>query len=648
MDPRLLEYYNQELIYMRELASEFGRQHPKIAARLGIQAGEVADPYVERLIESFCFMAARTQIKIDAEFPKFTERLLEVIYPNYVAPTPSMSVARIYPNPVDGNLAKGFLVPRATTFKARTPHGEKTACRFRSSQDVVLYPLTISDAKLTAVPSDVIGLDRYVSHERQVRGALRIRLRTTSGSPVSDLQRLDRLPIYLGGDEQIASHLFELLHVASIALIIGEPGQFSVPAKPLSVVTSNPVVHEGIDIGQGLLPLSWSKFHGHNLLHEYFACPSRFYFFTLNGLQEGFSRFGGPEVEVIVLLDQTTDRLTGLVDASSFALFCTPVINLFPRRTDQIEISRDRTETRLVPSRLEPLDYEVFAIEKVVGQKTSTSDELEFRPLFQTLNNDGRNYGRYFSTRREQRLMSDSARRYGTRTPYIGTEVFVSLVDQNEAPYAEELHYLTVDAWMTNRDLPLLVPRNGVDDLDGVEGDAVGSIGLIRPPSPPRPPYVERETAWRLVRQLDFNYLPLSDMDHREGGQGLRDLLRLFLADDDGERQRQVQALIGVKTQPVSEVLPGNGPIVFGRGIQCVLTVDEAGFSGTSPYLLGLVLEHYMARHVPINSFTRIELHSMQRGIVARWGMRFGSERYLPRITYDVAARTAQTAKVES
>jgi hypothetical protein len=99
MDPRLLDYYNQELLYTRELAGEFAQMHPKIARRLGMQAGEMTDPYVERLIESFSFMAARMQLKLDAEFPRFTGRLLEVIYPNYVAPTPSMAVARFFPSP---------------------------------------------------------------------------------------------------------------------------------------------------------------------------------------------------------------------------------------------------------------------------------------------------------------------------------------------------------------------------------------------------------------------------------------------------------------------------------------------------------------------------------------------------------------------
>ncbi|MET5020878.1 type VI secretion system baseplate subunit TssF, partial [Burkholderia pseudomallei] len=29
VDPQLLDYYNQDLIYMRELGAEFARAHPK-------------------------------------------------------------------------------------------------------------------------------------------------------------------------------------------------------------------------------------------------------------------------------------------------------------------------------------------------------------------------------------------------------------------------------------------------------------------------------------------------------------------------------------------------------------------------------------------------------------------------------------------
>ena len=622
MDPRLLDYYNQELIYMREMASEFARAHPKIARRLGMQAGDVADPYVERIIESFCFMSARMQIKLDAEFPRFTERLLEVVYPNYVAPTPSMAVARLFPSRREGKLMEGFCVPRGSAFTARVPEGEQTACQFRSGQDVMLYPLEIIDARLTGIPPDVPSLDRYVPAHTQVRGALRLRLRMTGDANIADLKGLDTLPVYLAGDEQVASHLFELLHTASVSSLIGTPGDIG---RAPHAVTENAVGHEGLGPDQGLLPLTWSSFHGHNLLHEYFACPSRFYFFSLNGLEDGLRRVTGKETEIVVLLDRVPDALANLVDASRFALFCTPVINLFRQRTDRIELTQGDTEFHLVPARLHPLDYEVFSVESMTGQVAATSEQFEFRHLYQALNNDEGNYGRYFSIRRERRLMSDSARRYGTRTPYVGTETFVSLVDQNEAPYAEAIRYLSVDAWLTNRDLPNLVPRNGERDLIVSESAPLEGIGLIRAPSAPKAPYAEREMAWRLIRQLNFNYLPLAELDHRAGGQGLRDLLRLFLAGEDEAQRRQVESLVGVKTRPVTRRLRGGGPLVFGRGIECALTVDEAGFSGSSPYLFGLILEHFLARHVSINVFTQTELHSMQRGHVARWPVRMGT-----------------------
>src|SRR5580765_7629197 len=105
MDPRLLGYYNQELRYLREMGGEFARDFPKIAARLGMEGLEVADPYVERLLEGCAFLAARVQLKQDAEFPRFSHRLLELVYPNFLAPIPAMVVAQVTPAP-DPNLLK--------------------------------------------------------------------------------------------------------------------------------------------------------------------------------------------------------------------------------------------------------------------------------------------------------------------------------------------------------------------------------------------------------------------------------------------------------------------------------------------------------------------------------------------------------------
>ena len=63
---------------------------------------------------------------------------------------------------------------------------------------------------------------------------------------------------------------------------------------------------------------------------------------------------------------------------------------------------------------------------------------------------------------------------------------------------------------------------------------------------------------------------------------------------------------------------------MFGRGIRCDFTFDESGLDGLSPYTLALVLEHYVARHVSMHSFTKTVLHTKQRGVITRWPPRAG------------------------
>ena len=256
MDPFFLEAYREQLAYMRELAGEFAKQHPKIGRRLGMQVeGDIGDPYVERLLESFSFVAARMQLQIESAFPQFTQPLLETVYPNYNAPTPSAAVARFYPGQFEGNADAGFRLARGATFISEPIPGEQSRCVFQSSQDVTLYPLELVGARLTGAPPDIPSLEQHFRHHGQIKGALRLKLRTT-GPAIGNLRDLERLPVYLTGDERIASRLFELLHVASFATVIGVPERFGEAGASFRTVTHDAVVHEALEAGQGLLPLN--------------------------------------------------------------------------------------------------------------------------------------------------------------------------------------------------------------------------------------------------------------------------------------------------------------------------------------------------------------------------------------------------------
>lgn len=621
MDHKFLNYYNKELTFMHEMAGEFAQKHPKIARRLGMHGIEIADPFVERLIESFSFIAARMQLKLDAEFPAFTQRLLDVIYPNYNAPTPSMGVVQLRPNLKEGDLTQGYEVSRNSAFHTPIFPGETTRCEFRSSQSVRLWPLNIMEAQLTSLPPDLPNLERFRISAHKLKGAIRLKLRLHEGMQFSQLQDFVSLPVYLNGGERIVSRLFELLHAGSRATILRyKQGENHHDV----VINQNALSFDSMLPEQSLLPSTWNTFHGHNLIHEYFSCRQRFYFFTLNHLAAGVQDNHSGELEIIILLDRMPQEVAGHIDTDCFQLFCTPVINLFPKRVDKLEVKRNSHEMHIVADRSRPLDYEIFSVTSVIGQQVENSKEVIFNPLYQTRHSDNGNFGRYFSLTRRQRINGHSRRKYHSQTLYNGTEVFISLVDQQEAPFSDDIRYLSVAAMVTNRDLPRLISRNGQFELSVADAAPVESARFITPPCSPRAPFTASESAWRLIRQLNFNYLPLSEMEHVAGGEALRQMLQLFVDITDNETLAQINGLVGCKTLPVIRRLPGNGLLMYGRGVKCTLMVDEDNFSGISPYLFGLVLENYIARHASINVFTETELQTLQRGSVVVWPSRPG------------------------
>lgn len=626
MDYEFLNYYNKELTFMREMACEFAEKHPKIAGRLGMRGLEVADPYVERLIEAFSFISARTQLKLDAEFPLFTQRLLDIVYPNYISPTPSMGVVKLEPDMKEGDLSQGYRVPRHTPFFTHIAPGEMTRCEFRSGHDVEIWPIEITEVVLTSVPPDIPNLENYFIAANRLKGALRIKLKPHNDLLFSQLNNLSKLPIYIDGDENISSHIFELIHARHVATIIRHGQNDSIKN---TIISKDAIAFEGMQQSQSLLPVEWNSFHGYNLVHEYFSCRKRFYFFTLTQLDKGLIHNETSEAEVIILLDHLDERLVGHISANRFLLYCTPVINLFPHRMDKLEIDRTLNEFQVIADRSRMQDFEVFSISKVFGQQLQNSKEIVFNPIYQTRHSDSGNYGRYFSFTRKNFHNKNNQRKYNTRTAYSGTEVFISLVDQLNAPYSDDIRYLSVEALVTNRDLPCLLSASGNFNLTTTDSAPIKSARLIFEPSAPRQPFADKEFAWRLIRQLSLNYNPVAHLSPSHGGEYLRSILRLFVSYSDLESNTQIEALTGFKTCPITRRLPGDSLLIYGRGIRCSLTVDEEGFSGASPYLFGKIMETYLARHAAINVFTETELISMQRGKIVEWQPRFGGREVL-------------------
>ena len=225
MNPRFLQYYNQELQHLREVGGEFAREYPKIAGRIGLEGFDCADPYVERLLEGFSFLAARIRMKIDDEYPRFTQHLSELVYPHFLAPTPSMMVVHMRPDLTNPALGNGFLVPRGSTLSSIVPNQDTTACQYRTGHDLTLWPLSLAEAKFFTHSGAQAGLD--VTFPSTIKAGLRLRLKVDSAHHFSAMA-LDRLCVHIRGSDDMPMRIYEKIFANIESILVVPPER---PAK---------------------------------------------------------------------------------------------------------------------------------------------------------------------------------------------------------------------------------------------------------------------------------------------------------------------------------------------------------------------------------------------------------------------------------
>lgn len=625
MDERLLSLYNTELRHLRDMAGEFAREYPKIAGRLALDrdAKEVCpDPYVERLLEGFAWLAARVHLKLDAEFPRFTQAVLETVYPHYLSPVPSMAVVRFEIDPQQPALAAGVPVPRGTALKSNLGKGERTPCVFQTAHDVKLLPLRVLEGRYFT--RDVQELN--LPGELGARAAFRIRLQTTGGQTFDKLS-LDSLTFYTRGADDLAGTICEQIFARKLALVVQAPSE---RGKELARMPAARVQRVGFSAEESLLPASPRGFEGYRLLREYFALPQRFLFFKLAGLAEAAKRCKGDQLDLIIPLREQETSLERRVDGSCFELFCTPAINLFSKVLDRISLSDAFYEFHVVPDRNRTTDFEIFELESVTGYGATPAEEQEFRPFYLAKDTDT-GAGAYYTTNRTPRMLTANERQFGKKSSYAGTELFLSLADAGSAPYRSELRELGIKALCTNRHLPIQMAVGvGRTDFSMGINAPVTAIRCVTGPTLPKASHTEGRFFWRLISHLSLNYLTLVDSAKGdEGAAGLRELLKLYSEENNRLALRQIEGLLSVKSRPVVRRVTAPGPISFARGLEITLTFDEAAFEGTGVFILGAVLEQFFAKYVSLNSFTETVVRTKHRGEIIRWPTRMGIRQIL-------------------
>jgi type VI secretion system protein ImpG len=645
---RFLNLYENELSHLRSHAAEFAREFPGVAHALALDTTPCPDPYVERLLEGFAFLSARVQEQIEAGYPRVVQSLLEAIYPNYLAPTPSMAMLRFLPDTSVQELRKGLVIPRDTAVRWQTPKMPGQAesgpragpavdlhrVIFRTAHDVTLYPIHLVEAGYYARDMAALKLGAIADG---ASAALMLRLSVSTDDALWNQIEIDRLPIHIGGIGPNEMRLFEHL-LARCVRVIGRPRE-PIPGV-VGHVDLAPPSRQGFAAAEALLPCGPRSFHGYRLIQEYFALPQRFMNIVFSGLRPLVSNCRQREIEIIALFDSADPVLEKWQQGDprnifkSLELFASPAINLFRRKADGIIITEYAPEHHLVVDRGAPIDYEVFGVEAVSGYDTRSAFETSFHPFHSAKHTDAAQRA-YFSVSRAPRGVSASEAKAGRRSSYAGSEVFISLVDATCAPLPAAINRLDVDVLCTNRDLPRFIQPDPARPTDfAPELAGVRAIKLVSRPSDPTRSPVHGNTLWKLVNHLSVNYLTILDASAEMGASAIRDLLRLYAHADEDSRDagdsrlwisKQIDGLRSIERAPLTTRLDVPGPITFARGIELNVEFDDLNFEGSSPFLLGAVLEQFFARYASINSFTQTVVRTRDRRELIRWPATLGN-----------------------
>lgn len=595
----LLPFYERELGFLRRYSRDFARRYPKVAGRL-LLAGEVSeDPHIERMIQSFALLTARVSKRLDDDYPEFTEALFEVLYPHYLRPFPSCSIAYLDYSTTAAQLTKAVQIPRGTELVTRSVKG--VSCKFRTSYDVTVAPISLMEARF----DPIISAPESVALPPNATSKLSITLGVTSEQTHFAQMGLKAVRVFIDGETSFSSAFRDALFTKTVAAYVATPR-----VAKWEALGEVPLREVGFREEESLIDFPARAHPAYRLLTEYFNFPEKFNFFDIDltrivpRLPPGCRAFTLHIVYSQLRADSHVSRMLSTTSVDSLRLGCTPVVNLFKQRGDPIRLTHRGAHYPVVADSRRAFAYEIQSIDsvKMIRQTPQGDDITEFRPFYALMHSEmPEDKGHYWVARRDDDVADKSP----------GYETEISIVDIDFDPAATEIDTLSIELTCSNRDLPTMLTYGAPGgDLFLEGGSAVRTISFLRKPSESFRFARGRGAHWRLISQLSLNHLSLT-----EGGlEALRETLTLYDLSHSAASQRQINGVVAVDHRATTAWLPGNPFASLVRGTEVRMTVDEEAFVGTGLHLFSSVMDHFLGLYVHANSFTQLVIVSKRTG----------------------------------
>jgi len=587
MADELLPYFEKELAFIRQLGTEFSKEQPKIAGRLGVNTDTIEDPHVSRLIESFAYLNARIQHKLDDDLPEISDSLLNVLYPHYQRPIPSMTIVKFSPD--EDQLDSKYTVPNNTLLETDLFKGER--CHFTTTYPVELLPIKVDEAAIIGRPFVTPGS----SSSKGAECVLKLSLSTFTNDINFAELNLDKIRFHLKGQTQHIHPLYELVLNNCINVVVADSENDTNPI----FLGKDCIKSVGFEENEGILPYPDSSFTGYRILTEYFVFPEKFMFLDFTNISDKLSKKTSSNLIFYIYLDSSDIELEHNINKGTFVLGCTPAVNLFKQKADPIKLDHLHEEYQIIPDIRRPAGFEVYSVDKVTATN-SAGEHQELNPIYGLTHEqqDSNSNAFWFASRRNAK-MNDFYRD-------DATDVFISPVDLNFNPNQPDDSILLIDTTCSNRNQPSKLPFNNEQpNLQSVDSaPPCSSIRCISKPTTTIQPPLRDQARWRLLSHLNLNHLSITGRENAT--ESLKEILRLYEFTESAVSRALVSSVINVNAHAISAPLNIDGRATLCRGIEIEITLDDTQLAGSSSFLFASVLENFFGLYCSINSFTRV------------------------------------------
>lgn len=568
------KYYQAELEKLREQAVEFSKAYPTIAPQL---AQASTDPDVERILEGVAFLSAQIRQKIDDDFPEFAQGLLKQIFPHYLRPVPSATIIQFTPKDIMKNYIN---VPQGTFMDSIEVEG--VSCRFSTIFDLDVWPLTVSNVRQNETGTGKKSIEIDFS---------------MSGMSIAEMKN-ESLRLHLGGDYHGAVELFYVLMNCVDYIEIQQAG------SDKSVLATNMKISPvGFEQGQSLIGYPSSSFPAYRLIQEYFILKEKFLFIDLLHINQYLAKISANSFTVKFFLKESVTKLPKL-STNRFILHATPAINLFKRDAESILNDHKRSEYRLRPLRYTNNNYQIYSVDKVIGQNRRSGSQtlyseiglanpdLNDKPVYQTNHRSEENEG---------------------------TQVFISFSYPKDANLTNQ-ETLAIELTCSNGDYASKLKPGEISKPTSSSSGLMTFENIMSPSEHQNVPSGP-SMLWRLLSHLSLNYLTLAETDN------LKALLGLYIFSSNSgntlevANRKRIAGLSNIAVTPCDRLISG----VAMRGQSINVTVNPANYAGIGDmYLFGVLLDRLFSSFASINCFTEFSLTDEATEIVYNWPIRTG------------------------